>query len=180
MHNQFWAAKAIQRPEQWRYLPPDPATVSIRDGPSPYYLVPFSIWDPARMFPHEVPYVKCPEPCCELKTTRKSHGAPRRIVGVSSCEWLWSAVFICPVHKSFYATDERSIAKLPAHITSLFANHFVLSERSAVTAECVCASNALCLLCCRRCADVGFTAAGCSSWPWSGCTRLAGRPSATC
>jgi hypothetical protein len=55
------------------------------------------------------------------------------VIGLSSYEWLWAASLKCSAHGKFYSTDEGSVNKLPARVAALF--NFVLSERSAVTAE---------------------------------------------
>ena len=132
-----WAHNSTKRPTMWRYEPPRAELEAL--APEPYYLVPFTIWHPVRVFAGLVPYMPCPQtdqktnlPCLQ-KTTLKSFNSPRWIIGLSRSELLWSSAHFCPLHKGFSSSDEASIEKLPSFVKATFP--FVLSSRSAVTRE---------------------------------------------
>lgn len=70
---------------------------------------------------------------CMLRTTLKSFNSPRWVIGVSSCELLWSSAHHCPEHGVFSSTDEKSMARLPTFVQNMFP--FVCSSRTAITRE---------------------------------------------
>lgn len=75
---------------------------------------------------------------CQSKTALKSYGSPRWVIGMNRSELLFCTTHSCPVHGSFSSTDERSIERLPSFVKAEF--QFVLTQRSAVTTQCVCSS----------------------------------------
>jgi hypothetical protein len=130
-----FAHNASGRPSALRFEPPVASLGPLR--PSTYYLVPFTVWHPVRCFADSVPYAPCPKgeagTLCQAKTTLKSFGSPRWVIGLNRSELLWCTVHQCPAHGSFSSTDERCVDRLPGFIKTQF--NFVLTQRSAVTLE---------------------------------------------
>ncbi len=126
-----WKRDAHRKPSCFRQIPTAPEQMDL--APEPYYLVPFTIWHPSRLFPMEVPFSPCPWDGCRAKTSKKGTGSPRWVVGFDRHELLWASDNFCSVHGSFLSSDERSIAKLPAFIGSMFP--YTLSDRTAITNE---------------------------------------------